>query len=64
VRYGWPSEMRMTRKQAEFIRKLRTEDGYTWRAVASSCAEEFMRSIRCRCGALKPRCAGTCKDCA
>lgn len=29
---------RMTRSQAEYIRKLRIEQGYTWRLIARACA--------------------------
>lgn len=31
----------MTKEQAKFVRKLRVEEGYTWRAVASACNKEW-----------------------
>ena len=31
----------MTREQAEFVYKIRCEDGYSWRAVAQTCALEW-----------------------
>lgn len=31
----------MTLEQAQFVRGLRVDDGYTWRAVASTCALEW-----------------------
>lgn len=31
----------MSGEQAEFVRKLRCEDGYSWRAVAETCALEW-----------------------
>lgn len=31
----------MTREQAEYVRHLRVEQGYTWRSVAATCALEW-----------------------
>lgn len=31
----------MTQENAEFIRKLRIKQGYTWRAVAAECHEQW-----------------------
>jgi len=39
--YREQAKKNMTRDQAEFIRKLRVEDGYSWRAVARRCHDNY-----------------------
>lgn len=35
----------MTKKQAKFIRKIRVDGGYTWRAVARECHDQSWNNL-------------------